>query len=289
MTSQSWTAPWETGTFLRLFHPRSNAYRREPFVHRDAVYLTDPAYVAAVVRQDASNQGNIVSEMVWLYPEEVRLLATLALSVPEGHGMLRFSPLCRTHLPLPGRADLSSEESLREIRRQALALAENQAVSPLEFRSWEMSGEKFQRALFERIDPADDLLVRGLHCLLKAGRLMGEAEFAQEAYMNVSIAREAALELIRDKLESAGVRSPSFRDAHEYVAANFRHGHYLAEELISQHDLWVETKHPRSSFGPTWMPQLMADDLAETYESLISVYRHVLSGEPGRISAWDEP
>jgi hypothetical protein len=224
--------------------------------------------------------------MVWLYPEEVRLLATLALAIPEGRGSLRFAPLDRVALDWSHSRPLSSDDLIGVASAHAQDLAAKHGSAPIELGAWEAASDEWQLRVFEAIDLSDELLIRGLHCLLKANRLAGDRELSAEGYMNVSISREAALELVRRRLQAQGHSSPSFRDAHEYVTNNFRLGDHLANQLSYQHDLWVETKHPNSSFGPVWMPQLMADDLYETYEGLVSVYRHLLSGEDGRATAY---
>lgn len=277
--------PWTDGVFLRLFAPRAE-YRAEPFFHSDAIYLSDAKFVAIAAKQHQENQGDIVSELIWLYPEEIRILAALALSVPEGHGSLRFFPSSRIRLPFSLLDDLSSEKSLGMIREASLSLANDSGFESYALVDRKQSSIDFQLDLFESIDPSDDLLIRGLTCLLKAQRLIGDRELAQEAYINVSIAREAALEMIREHLEADGHNNPSFADAHDYLVEKFRAGEHLAEFLLYQHRLWVETKHPKSALGPLWMPQLMADDFYETWEALVSVYRHILTGEPGRESAY---
>ena len=102
--------------------------------------------------------------------------------------------------------------------------------------------------------------------------------------MNLQISREAALHLIREKLQYLGNNNPSFADAHDYVRQHFAFGEYLEEFFKKQHELWVTTKHAASSLGG-WAPSISADDFYETYECLVSVYRHILLGEEGRSSA----
>ncbi len=62
-------------------------------------------------------------------------------------------------------------------------------------------------------------------------------------------------------------------------------GEQLVEYLEEQHEKWVETKHPMSFYGSEWSPSLWADDVFETYECLISIYRHIVLGEPGGSSS----
>lgn len=81
-----------TGLKLRLYDP-SIEYLDTSFYHEEALYLADDRFVATVVRQNRKNLLDVWPELPWLYPEEIRLAAAIALSVPEGKGMLGFCPL----------------------------------------------------------------------------------------------------------------------------------------------------------------------------------------------------
>jgi hypothetical protein len=270
----------ENGIFLRVFKP-GVPYRAESFIHRDSVYVAKKECVFTVVRQEAENQLQSFSELAWLYPEEVRLLSMIALSVPEGQGMVTFLPAERQLLPLDPFTPLHIPAVLEVAERQAKRLLSPKDAH-FEVHSWLGYDPEFDIELFEGIDPADDLLIRGLYCLLKSARLMRDLDFAEEAFMNVQIAREASLELIREVLLADGKSNPSFKDAHLYLVENFKAGESLADFFDHEHQQWITTKHPNSDFGPVWIPPLMADDFYETYEALVSVYRHLITDEPGR-------
>lgn len=273
------TMPWEPGVFLRVFEP-GIAYRQESFLDRDAIYIANPDCVFIVVRQD-STLGPY-PELAWLFREEVRILATIALSVPEGHGMIAFKPGPReslnvdpcTPLHIPALTNLAQRNAKKLLAAQHLA-------AKFELSSWAGYDEEFDDDLFDGIDLHNDLMVRGLYCLLKGARLMEERDFSEEAVMNIQIAREASLELIREQLMTEGNNNPSFADAHRYITENFVAGRHLADFFRREHDLWVTMKHPKSNFGPVWIPPLMADDFYDTYSGLVSVYRHLITGEPG--------
>ncbi|MBI2360632.1 MAG: hypothetical protein HYV04_17295 [Deltaproteobacteria bacterium] len=81
--------PGDHGIALRVLDPREMV-RPEEFVNPRALYLTGQEYAAMVVLQDPTLQKDTFSELAWLYPEEVRLLAALALAIPEGCGAIRF-------------------------------------------------------------------------------------------------------------------------------------------------------------------------------------------------------
>ncbi len=275
------------GVFLRVFDP-SRAYLAQSFVRSEAAYLPSPTAVATVVKRSYGNLQGLWPEMLWLYPEEVRLLASIALSVPEDCGALHFAPHWDSvKLPLDLSVDLTDPDELQYLRVEADAVAAHWFPErlPYELRDAEDLGDADRQALFDGIDLADELMVRGLHCMLKSQHLNSNILFGEDAFINIQIAREAGLEMIREVLEEAGHSDPSFADAHQYISDNFKLGEPLAEYFGIQHERWVATRHPKSRFGPYWAAPIHADDFFETYAALVSLYRHLLLSEPGRESA----
>lgn len=279
-----------TGVVIRVFAPLTE-YVAPGFFHRDAVYSADPAVVFAATRQREESMGDVCTEVATLAPEEVRLCATMTLSVPEGAGMVRFVP---THIcdkiNLAGRADLRDPAVLAQCGDHALELLaahKPTIVGPYRLKSADRSDPETELALYKAIDLQDGVLIRGLYTLIKGQGLMGSDLFIfmEEAFMNLQISREAALQLVRDHLRYLGNANPSYADAHDHVRKHFDYGDHLARFLEEQHELWVETKHPCSSVGAEWAPSISADDFYDAYGCLISLYRHILLGEEGRSSA----
>ena len=60
----------------------------------------------------------------------------------------------------------------------------------------------------------------------------------------------------------------------------------MSEYIKEQYEKWIETKHPVSKYGSGWAPSLFADDIMDTYGTLISIYRHIVLGEPGGSSEY---
>lgn len=273
-------------------YPPEEEYRRREFYHQDALYLADPAYVVSVTKVDPANQHDVWTDQSWVYPEEVRVLSAVALSIPEGRGMIAFKSDGRTRqLDLAWDTELTTEPSLDAIQATAVAYAWEcyGSRASYQLRDTESSDVAFEHALFTGIDVSDQLLIRGLYSLLKSQHLLRavDGRFMEEAIMNVQIAREAGLDLIRHRLIQAGMQNASFQDAYEYLRNNFRLGDALASYFKEQHDTWIAVRHPDSRFGPHWAPRLMADDYYETYGACVSVYRHLLAGEQGRNTAFD--
>lgn len=278
--SEIWM-PGDHGIALRVLDPREMV-RPEEFVNPRALYLTGQEYAAMVVLQDPTLQKDTFSELAWLYPEEVRLLAALALAIPEGCGAIRFVPSEQFHLE--GEfTSLDAEDAIEAARLVAGQISRSVfGESGMRVHDWDETPRSVEIALFDQIDPANSLLIRSLYCLLKSQRLARDSDLAEEAVMSVQIAREGALELIRARLKSHGVLNASYEDAHSYLEREFEAGGALADFLRDQHDLWVATRHPSNRYGELLVPPLSFDDMHETYEALVSIFRHLITGEHGR-------
>ena len=259
------------------------------FKHHDALYYPSEDAVFLVTKRQSSNYGNdVYSEITIWSPDEIRLLGTLTLSVPEDGGMVVFAPWYVSLLPhVPLSSDISSNSIIESCLEAAIALrAENEQSNRNEyiFRKVNRSNSNIEKDLFENIDLRDGILIRGLYTLIKSQLLMHAQDFMEEAFMNLQISREATLQIIREHLHFLGNPNPSYREAHDYIRSNFQLGGELVEYLEEQHEKWIETKHPLNVYGASWAPSLWADDIYETYGCLISIYRHIVLGEPGRDS-----
>ena len=259
------------------------------FKHRDALYYPSEDAVFLVTKRQSSNYGDdVYTEVAIWSPDEIRLLGTLTLSVPEGGGMVVFAPWHVSLLPhVPLSSDLSSDSIIESCLEAAIALRvehEQSNRNTYILHTVNRSDPNVEKDLFENIDVRDGILMRGLYTLIKSQLLMHAYDFMEEAFMNLQVSREATLQIIREHLHFLGNPNPSYRDAHDYIRTNFQMGESLVEYLELQHEKWIETKHPMSVYGTGWAPSLQAEDIYETYECLISIYRHIVLGEPGRSS-----
>ncbi len=261
------------------------------FKHQDALYYPSKDAVFIVTKTYSANHADdVYTEIAVWSPEEIRLLGALALSVPEGGGWITYAPgdyAPLSHIPIV--SDLSSDSIVETCLESAIKLrSEKEHLDRKEhiLRTIDRSSHDTEKALFENIDMKNGKLMRGLYTLIKSTLLTGALYFMEEAFMNLQISREAALQIIRERLQTLGISNPSYEQAHDYIRSNFEMGESLVEYLQEQHEKWIETKHPMSIYGAEWAPSLMADDVFETYECLISVYRHIVLNEPGRASLW---
>lgn len=282
----TWTLRNPQALFLRLYDPGID-YHRVPLITSDCVYLPSERTVFTVVKQDASDLSSGWADRPWAYPMEVRLLAAIALSVPEGCGSLAFAPIGpHKVLDLPYDAPLDSDEALEHVSTHARDWTAEVFGDPPVYalRDAEYSGGDFQQRLYAGIDPTRALLIRSLYALLKSQHMARYADgvFFEEATMNVQIAREGAIQLLSDLIGKPGRKRPSEKDVFAYLRSNFRAGEALAAFLEQQRQVWTKMKHPRSNLGVFWAPPLEADDFFETYEAVVSMFRHIVTGEPGR-------
>jgi|GEM_PF-4237535 len=273
------------GIFLRVYDPIVK-YLENPLLEADAVYFPGEEVVFTVVKQSPHSWGEQNwLETAWVFPEEIRLLASVVLSLPEGLGTLPFAPYGYQLRLNIGNEELSNLEFIQRVKPQAIQYARKIYGEEVcyQLRKANTSGEEFQRVLYNGIDVGDALLIRGLSCLLKSQHLMAVKckAFCEDAFINVQIACEGALQIIRRLLRARSGEPASYDNAYEYIQQNFQMGSAFVTYLKEQYDKWIMVKHPESRWGVFWYPPLLADDFFEMYESLVSIYRHLISGEPG--------
>lgn len=271
--------------WVRLLKP-GGEYPIGCFKHRDATYYPSEEVVFIATKEPPHSFSEVA---IW-GSAEIRLLGTLALSIPEGGGRVTFTPWGADYVPeLPSISDLSSKNVIHlcvEFAKRLCALHEESNQKPYILFNAQRSDKTIEYQLYENIDPEWGLLMRGLYTLLKSQTLIHTDLYVcmEEAFMNLQISREAALQIICEHLRSTGNPKATTRDVYNYIRSNFILGDELVQDLESQSESWVETKHPRNPFAEDYAPWLIADDVFEPYDALISIYRHIVLDEPGRSS-----
>lgn len=272
-------------------------YPENGFKHRDALYYPSKDIVFIATKPSSSHDDDVFTEVAVWEPDEIRLLGTLTLSVPENGGWVGYFPwtFSFTAIPtvpyIPVTVDLSSDDAISsclDYIRGLLAKKREKSRSSYVLRSQQSlprSDAQTEKELFENIDPSNSLLIRGLYHLIKCPLLVTVYPdyniFMEEAFINLQISTEAAIQIIRERLRAGGNPHPSKKDVFEYINSNFTQNDSWVEYLEEQYEKWIETKHPVSVYGSGWAPSLFAEDIMETYDTLISIYRHIVLGEPG--------
>lgn len=281
----------DNSIWIQLLHPHYE-YPTGVFKHPSALYYPSEEVVFIATKIVSSHYaGDVNSEVSFGHPEDIRLLGTLTLSIPEGLGMVAFglwhgSAISELSLDI----DLSGDSTISYCKQQALKiLLENEDTNKVRYRLRTMERSKLdiEKKIYEGIDLTNSILIRGIYTLMKS-QLLISAEppyFMEEAFMNLQISTEAVFRLIREAVISLGKKKVRNEDIYDYINSNFAYGEGLVEYLKDRYYSWIETKHPASIFESKWAPFLMADDIYETYGALVSIYRHLIIGEPGGSSA----
>jgi hypothetical protein len=281
----------EDVVMLRLLLP-GGEYPSNCFKHKDALYYSSEDAVFIVTKQQPSKyRYNVYTELAIWALEEIRLLGALTLSLPEDSGVALVPFPASMDAPVPLSADLSADNvilsCLEFVTERVLPDSEGSGIFSDSLSIINYPEYDTMKDLFESIDPSDGVLVRGLYTLMKSQFLINQGSclfpinigsrfFMEEAFINLQISREAALQKIREHLRSLGNPNPSFRQAHNYIGSNLQMGKSFLKRLELQHEAWIETKHPTSIYGTEWAPTLSSDDVLEMYGPLISIYRHIV-------------
>jgi hypothetical protein len=272
----------EDRVWIHLLKP-GEEYPSDCFKHRDALYYPSEEVVFIATKETSYH----VSEVAIWRSAEVRLLGTLALSIPEGGRRVTFIPWGGDYVPeLTSNSDLSSKNVIHlcaEFAKRLRVLHEESNQKPYVLFNAQRSDTTTEHQLYENIDLEWGLLMRGLYTLLKSQIIIHTDLYIcmEEAFMNLQISREAAIQIICEHLRCTGNPKATTRDVYDYIRSNFVLGAELAQDLELQNESWIETKHPRNPFAEDYAPWLIADDVFEPYDALISIYRHIVLGEPG--------
>lgn len=236
----------------------------------------------------------LVGEISWLTPDEIRFFGAVSLAEPHprSRGRIRIASKGRAEtVTLPdedGEVCLASlleraKEVLPDLAGGAPDLQERQAL-PREGRRFALDRDYSQAAedLIRAIDPEDPLLHRGLYKFLMATELVAHPQFLEESAIAAFISREAALELLRRKLQNSAGGRPNKDDVLDHIRDAFPSGEAFVGVLETDWEARVAMVHPSSRVGETWSPPVFVEECYDALHSLTYLYRFLLLGE-----AWE--
>jgi hypothetical protein len=282
-------APWSRprqGVSIRLLSP-SVEYAAGEFRNPEASIVVRPDLIVAIASfREIETPEDYYSEIDFLSPFEIRLLASLLLSWDTESGMSWVYPtLTVQEKPCTGR-DLSSAEVLDSLIGDFTAFLATcpgaeihrpPCVGGRSYRFNEYSEIRRERQteIFAAIDVTDHLLIRGLDALIKANMLGHFHEFVENACMSLWVAMEASLRMIQRELRASGTDNPTSKDAGRFLddAFNWESDGYF----VSYYDARIKTIHPESRFGIYPGASLQQDDFYDLYSTLILVYDFLLT------------
>jgi len=140
---------------------------------------------------------------------------------------------------------------------------------------------------WEAFNPADYVVLRGMHALMKSDMLSSHREFHEEATIACFIALDASFSKIQQELINSGYRNPSAHDVAKWVHTNFNAPFGVAEpgpddryfgDLYEQR---VMTLHPSSRYGEIPVAPLFYGDCMWLRRDLREMFAYLLTGRHG--------
>jgi hypothetical protein len=250
------------------------SYPQLSFERNEALYRASSSLVFTVVPSEPPNEWGW-NELAWADLGEIRFWGALAFAIPEGKGFYGFYPVEeRSETPRTiwaERLDVSMAEKI------AGRVAEKLAPQAHDLH-WHPPDTGEIGALYDALLAADNLLLRGVNCYLKSHMLWKHPMFAEEMGINLYIALEAGLSVLRRRLSVAEKRDVSYQDVYDHIRERFTCGDALVEYWEDCRDDRNIVIHPDCHLGPQVMHPRSADDIWELFDPMLSLYRYVLIG-----------
>jgi hypothetical protein len=296
-----------SGILLR-YYSSVGWYPAQTLNHKDASLVVENDLIFSAVRFNEVSLEDYFPEREWLKPEEIRLLASVALSLPEGCGKVFFYPSNWSYALLDTGDDLRGEEVLQDLKKRILLEVANiekeRSFSGEEDMLFCLSsfvdlppppifgGNRYyikevaadvsrQKEIFEAIDIEDYLLIRGLGALLKGDILQAHSIFHTEACISLHIAMEATLQLILKRLRK-DITNPSNKDASKFIGDVFGEDypeHYFQDYYEDR----IKAVHPVNRFGIYPDAPLASDDFYDLYGPLRAIFDFLITGNVRKI------
>lgn len=252
------------------------SYPRVSFSSRGSLYNASPHLVFTAVPSEPPNEWGW-NELAWADIGEIRLWGALAFSIPEGKGFYGFYPLEEaSNTPTTIWAEQLNPSTVAKLAERAAATLTPQAHDL----HWHRPDIAQVAKLYDALLSADNLLLRGVNCYLKSHMLWKHRLFAEEMGVNLYIALEAGLSVLRRRLSAQARRDVSYQDAYDHIREMFTCGDALVEYWEDCRDDRNVVIHPDCTLGPQVMHPRSADDIWELFDPMLSLYRYLLIGQP---------
>jgi len=244
------------GTILRAMAP-IGSYWRESIYTETAAYIVRDDLIFTATHFNI-READYYSEFEEPLPEEIQLLASLALAVGFDRGMLTQYPSFNS-VRVAEQQDLRDNAEcsrLEEVLRAALltdeAVPNCPSDPPASYRYFHWPNPvAVQKEIHKSIDPADDLLIRGLGTWLKAAMLNLHPMFCEEANYPLWISLDASLNMVLHRLAEKGFAQPSTTDAQNFIHEAFGEEQsglrYFEDYYVDR----IRTVHPKNRYGIT--------------------------------------
>jgi hypothetical protein len=282
----------EQGFTVRLMSPLGS-YPDQTLNLRSSVLAIAPDLCFTIVRQQGEDES--FSEVDSLSPSEIPLVGSIMLS--SGIAQPYISPYPGNHSLI---VETSEDEELTEscisrCRAELLAHMSDDRPDRL-YRSntihhpparggldYELypSDDVAKRAasIFECLNSAGPVMIRGVGSLLKANMAWRHFEFMEAACLFLWISLDAAHSITLQKLREAGTLNPTSADAGRFFDQISGFPTPWEKFFEWDYENRIRVFHPDNRFGAEARPQLLADDFLELNELLIAYFRYLAVGE----------
>jgi hypothetical protein len=211
-----------------------------------------------------------MSENAWCNASELRLWGALMFSLEEGQGFFRFHPLSN---------QLVLSADFNDLLVQAAAQRQAARTAPQKHNlHWQKPKHDDVAALYQALLQADNVILRGVSCYLKAFLLWEHRFFHEEMGLNLYIAVEAGLAVLRKRMSRLAAKDVSFYEVFDFVRSTF--GEELADYWAETHDDRTILLHPDNRLGAEVFHPQLANDIYELLDPMLSLYRYILLGVP---------
>ncbi len=283
--------PVKKGFCVRLMSPLGR-YPASTFSTESAALAISPEICFSIVR---------VPKEDWSF-SEVDILSALEIPL-YGSILLAGMPGMPYLYPYPSSYSVLLEtESLEDIDEQCILecksfLLENiQATEPYlsgpfhkppceggmkyDLVPWNHSADSDRLSLFQNLQTADRVILRGLNCLLKARMAFQHRELGEAACIYLWVALDAAHSLILERLRNKGIVNPTSKDAAQYFEKISGYETEWEKFFEDDYENRIRAIHPDNRFGAEVIPQFRADDFYELNDELIPLFHFIVSGFP---------
>ncbi|WP_246892447.1 hypothetical protein [Achromobacter xylosoxidans] len=280
---------------VTLFQP-SGVYPKVKISTRHSAFWADENLAFMVARCTEWAGSLPHSDVMWLNPEEIRLLGSMMMTERfYGGQRCTFRLLPRCHAYVDGCIDLKKTGTLVQIKKLLLETRNHVDWGGMQ-NAWTAIGEtkfqcfpsdwlqmEFQPLCWGRVSLHNMVLLRGIYALIKADMLALEYEFREEATINTFIALDASFELVLRHLKRFGNPSPSSRDAGAWLYRTFDEPLGLSYGENSRYfeafyDQRIQTLHPGSRLGDMPFAPLAWDDYSHLRSALPGIFGFLLTG-----------
>jgi hypothetical protein len=283
--------PIKKGFQVRLMSPLGR-YPASTFSAESAALVISPEICFSIVR---------VPKEDWSF-SEVDILSALEIPL-YGSILLAGEPGTPYHYPYPSSYSVLLEtETLQDIDDECILECKSFLVEKIrttepylsgpfhkppcegglkyDLVPWNSSADSDRLTLFQNLQTANPVILRGLNCLLKARMAFQHHELGEAACIYLWVALDAAHSLILQRLRDKGISNPTSKDAAQYFEKISGYETEWEKFFEDDYENRIRAIHPDNRFGAEVIPQFRADDFYELNDELIPLFHFIVSGFP---------